>query len=77
MATFQFSDFFNNAALWTTWNPDYYNTLLLLVGNAAAADRNVCSRTIVNMSEHTPTLVAFIDSRDPESISFAHSPLPK
>ena len=75
MASFQFSDFFNDAGAWTTWNPDYLNTLLPLVGNAAAADRNVCSRTVVNMSEHMPTLVAFIDLRDPESISFAHSPV--
>ena len=59
MATFPFSDFFNDAGLWTTWNPDCLNALLLLVGNAATADRNACSRTIVNMSEHTPTLVAF------------------
>ena len=75
MATFQFSDFFNDAALWTTWNPDCLNTLLPLVGNAAAADQNVCSRTIVNVSKHTPTLVAFIDSRDDENVSFAHSPV--
>ena len=75
MASFLFSDFFNDAGAWTTQNPDHLNTLVPLVGNAAAADRNVCSRTIVNMSEHAPTLVAFIDSRDPENISFAHSPV--
>ena len=75
MATFQFSDFFNNAGLWTTWNPDCLNALLPLVGNAVAADRNACSRTIVNMSEHTLTLVAFIDPRDPDNVSFAHSPV--
>ena len=27
------------------------------------------------MSEHTPTLVAFVDSRDTDNISFAHSPV--
>ena len=75
MASFPFSDFFNDAGAWTTWHPDYLNTLVPLVGNAAASDRNVCSRTIVNMSEHTPTLVAFIDSRDNENVSFAHSPV--
>ena len=75
MASFSFSDLFSDAGAWTTWDPDYYNTLLPLVGNAAAADRNVCSCTIVNMSEHTPTLVAFIDSRDTDSISFVHSPV--
>ena len=75
MASFLFSDFFNDAGAWTTWNPDYLNTLTLLVGNAAAADCNVCARTIVNMSKHTPTLVAFIDARDTENISFAHSPV--
>ena len=75
MTSFLFSNFFNDAGAWTTWNPDCLNTLVPLVGNAAAADRNVCSHTIVNMSEHAPTLVAFIDSRDPENISFAHSPV--
>ena len=50
MASFLFSDFFNDAGAWTTWNPDCLNTLVPLVGNAAAVDQNVCSRTIVNMS---------------------------
>ena len=75
MASFQFSDLFSDAGAWTTWDLDYYNTLLPLVGNAAAANRNVCARAIVNMSEHTPTLVAFVDSRDTDNISFAHSPV--
>ena len=75
MASFLFSDFFNDARAWTTWNPDYLHALLPRVGNAAAADRNVCARTIANMSEHTPTLVAFIDARNPDNISFAHSPV--
>ena len=75
MASFLFSNHFSDAGAWTTWDPNYYNTLVPLVGNAAAADRNVCSCTIVNMSEHTPTLVAFIDSCDPDNVSFAHSPV--
>ena len=75
MAAFSFSDLFSDAGSWTAWDPDCNNTLLPLVGNAAAADRNACSRTIVNMSEHTPTLVTFVDSRDTNNISFAHSPV--
>ena len=45
------------------------------MGNDATVDHNACSRTIVNMSEHTSALVAFIDSRDQDIISFAHSPV--
>ena len=62
MATFSFSDFFANAANWTTHDPSHDGMLLPIVGNGAVTDRNVCSRTIVNMSGHTPTLVAFVDS---------------
>ena len=75
MATFLFSDFFSDAALWTTWDPDYIATPLPIVGNAAASDRNVCSCTLVNMSEHTPAMIAFVDSRDTDTILFAHSPV--
>ena len=73
MATFSFSDPFSDATSWTTFAPDHNGMLLPLVGNDTAADRNACSCTIVNMSKHTPTLVAFIDSQEPDVISFAHS----
>ena len=46
-----------------------------LVGNAVATNCNACSCTLINMSEHTPTLFAFVDSRDTDTISFAHSPV--
>ena len=62
MATFSFSDPFSDAASWTMLAPDCNGTLIPLVGNCAAVDRNACSRTVVNVSEHTPTLVALIDS---------------
>ena len=62
MASFLFSNFFTDAANWTTHNSDYNGTLLPLVSIASTNDRNVVSRAIVNMSEHTPTLVAFVDS---------------
>ena len=73
MAAFSFSDLFSDRGSWTAFAPDFLGTLSPVVGNDAGADRNACSHTIVNMSEHAPTLVAFIDSRDPDVISFAHS----
>ena len=54
MASFLFSNFFNDAGAWTTWNPDCLNTLMPLVGNAAA---------VVTHDEHDVVIVSGIVRR--------------
>ena len=71
MATFPHSDIAGDTTKWSSFAPVCVNTLSLLVGNHASANRNVCTRTLVNMSKHIPTMVAFVDARlDRDIISF-------
>ena len=62
-----FSDLVADAGLWDAHRPDYA-VLLNAVGGASAADRAACQRSLVNISQRTPAVVAFVIQGDDDAI---------
>ena len=74
MATpYLYSDIAADTNLWQDWDPDYL-ALLGVVGGAAAADRAVCGRALLNLATRTPTVLAFTVAGDEDYVYVGYNP---
>ena len=75
MATFLHSDIMADATKWSSFDPDYVNTILPLAGHVDGLNRVNVARTLVHLAVRTPTVLAIVDSRDADNITICHSPV--
>ena len=61
------SDLVANAGLWEAHRPDYA-TLLGAVGGAAATDHAACQRSLCNIAQRTPSVLAFVIQGDDDAV---------
>ena len=62
-----FSDLVANAGLWEVHRPDYA-ALLAAVGGAAATDRAACQRSLCNIAQRSPAVLAFVIQGDEDAV---------
>ena len=68
-----FSDVVANHAFWDRPEPDH-DTLLAAVGSTSQATRNVCKASLLSFAAHSPIVLAFSLSTDPNYVYVGHSP---
>ena len=68
-----FSDVVANHAFWDRPEPDH-GTLLAAVGSTSQATRAVCKASLLSFAAHSPIVLAFSLSTDPNVVYIGHSP---
>ena len=56
----QFDTLYGDAAKWDQPDPDYDAILTNHVGSNAGANRDACTRSLCNLSQRTPVVLAFV-----------------
>ena len=74
MATFNYSDLFNDAGKWPSPNPAYVDDIVPLIGDNNAVNRASWVRNLCNVSVRSPTAVLFVNANDADHLYVAHSP---
>ena len=59
---------------WDDPDPDYQALLANHVGGAAATTSAACSRSILNIAQHSPVALAILISGDTDAVHVVHSP---
>jgi len=70
---FTFDLLFGTAGLWDTPTPDYLTLANLFAHSATSLIGNDCRDQLVQLSSHSPIVLAFVSTAEPDTIYVAHS----